>query len=73
MMPSAMARSIPAATARVALVALGSRSSLVALRDVLGTVFEDQRFATLFPARGQPAEAPWRLALVTPCCSSPKA
>ena len=65
MLPSAMDRSIPAATARVALVALGGRSSLVALRGALGTVFEDRRFAALFPARGQPAEAPWRLALVT--------
>ncbi len=26
---------------------------------------EDARFAGLFPARGRPAEAPWRLALVT--------
>jgi transposase len=58
MLPSAMDRSIPAATARVALVALGGRSSLVALRGALGTVFEDRRFAALFPARGQPAEAP---------------
>ena len=26
---------------------------------------EDSDFADLFPSRGQPAEAPWRLALVT--------
>jgi hypothetical protein len=58
MLPSAMDRSIPAATTRVALAALGGRSSLVALRDALGTVFEDRRFAALFPAWGQPAEAP---------------
>jgi len=31
----------------------------------LGEVFADQAFAALFPRRGQPATAPWRLALVT--------
>jgi len=35
------------------------------LCDTLGTVFTDQQFAALFPSHGQPAEAPWRLALVT--------
>jgi transposase len=31
----------------------------------LGTIYEDESFAALFPNNGQPAEAPWRLALVT--------
>jgi len=35
------------------------------MRDELDSVFEDAQFATLFPTRGRPAEAPWRLALVT--------
>ena len=35
------------------------------LRDQLGTVYADARFAALFAVRGRPAEAPWRLALVT--------
>jgi transposase len=35
------------------------------MRDTLGTIYSDEQFADLFPARGQPAEAPWRLALVT--------
>jgi transposase len=35
------------------------------MRDVLGTIYSDEQFADLFPVRGQPAEAPWRLALVT--------
>lgn len=35
------------------------------LRSFLGAVFDDELFAPLFPARGQPALAPWRLALVT--------
>jgi transposase len=34
------------------------------LRDTLGTIFADHEFADLFPPQGQPAEAPWRLALV---------
>jgi transposase len=35
------------------------------LRDEFGAIYEDQLFAPLFPARGQPAESPWRLALTT--------
>jgi transposase len=37
----------------------------IQLRDQLGRVYEDASFRTLFPTRGQPAEAPWRLAVVT--------
>ena len=37
----------------------------MAMRDALGAVFEDEDFAALFPRRGQPAMAPWKLALVT--------
>ena len=35
------------------------------MRDELGTMYEDESFAHLFSHTGQPAEAPWRLALVT--------
>lgn len=35
------------------------------LRDALGPIYNDEHFAHLFPTRGRPAEAPWRLALVT--------
>jgi transposase len=35
------------------------------LRDSLGTIYQDELFADLYPDRGQPAYAPWRLALVT--------
>jgi transposase len=34
-------------------------------RDELGGIYQDEAFAPLFSQRGQPAEAPWRLALVT--------
>lgn len=35
------------------------------LRDALGAIYTDQGFAALFALRGQPATAPWRLALVS--------
>ena len=35
------------------------------LRDELGTVYDDQIFASAYPTRGQPAQPPWRLALIT--------
>lgn len=35
------------------------------MRDVLGSIYTDEDFADLFPKDGQPAQTPWRLALVT--------
>lgn len=35
------------------------------LRDELGELYQDEHFASLYPVEGQPAYAPWRLALVT--------
>lgn len=35
------------------------------LRDALGPIYSDEHFVQLFPTRGRPATAPWRLALVT--------
>jgi transposase len=35
------------------------------MRATLGTIDADVQFADLYPTVGQPAEAPWRLALVT--------
>jgi transposase len=37
----------------------------IQVADRLGTIYHDAQFATLFPTRGQPAEAPARLALAT--------
>ena len=56
---------VPDDTAHVARLAFPRGNLLLSLRDRLGPVFDDRRFAHLFPAKGQPAEAPWRLALVT--------
>jgi transposase len=34
------------------------------MRDQLGTFFTDDQFVDLYPANGQPAFSPWRLALI---------
>jgi transposase len=56
---------VPEETARIARAAFPKGNLCLRLRDTLGSIYSDQLFADLFPARGQPAEAPWRLALVT--------
>jgi transposase len=56
---------VPEETARIARAAFPHGAVPMDLRDVLGTLYSDADFADLFPVRGQPAEAPWRLALVT--------
>src|SRR5436309_15999293 len=57
--------SIPEQTARVAHAAFPKGHPYLTLRDHLGTIFQDEDFATLFPAWGYPGLPPWRLALVT--------
>ncbi|MDP9480590.1 MAG: IS1182 family transposase [Actinomycetota bacterium] len=56
---------VPEQTARVARAAFPKGTAYTRMRDELGTIWEDGDFADLFPRRGQPALAPWRLALVT--------
>ena len=56
---------VPGDTARVARAAFRRGNPYVLLRDRLGVVFADADFADLYPVFGQPAYAPWRLALVT--------
>ena len=60
-----IAFSVPKETARVAQASFPKGNVYMTMRDQLGTLFEDEEFADLFPPQGQPAEAPWRLALVT--------
>src|SRR5258706_14141763 len=55
---------VPEETARVARAANPKVNVYMSMRDELGSIYEDQMFVDLFPRRGQPAEAPWRLALV---------
>lgn len=56
---------VPEDTARIARAAFRRGNPYLLLRDQLGTVFDDAGFADLYPKRGQPTYAPWRLALVT--------
>src|SRR6266852_4879133 len=56
---------IPEEIARVAQAPFPRGTGWMRLRDVLGPVYEDATFAPLFSQRGRPAEAPWRLALVS--------
>ena len=56
---------VPADTARVAQSAFTRGNTYMLLRDEIGAIYEDVTFAPLFPKRGQPAETPWRLALVS--------
>ena len=52
-------------TARVARAAFPKGNVYMRMRDEFGSLYTDHAFAALFPRRGQPAEAPGRLALVT--------
>ena len=56
---------IPAQAVRVAKAAFPKGSTVIKLRDAFGTLYQDEDFALFFSNLGQPALAPWRLALVT--------
>lgn len=56
---------VPAETARVARAAFPKGTVVTRLRDEFNAFYEDQDFRDLYPTRGQPGLAPWRLALVT--------
>jgi transposase len=56
---------IPAETARIARAAFPKGHPYHHAADMLGEAFTDDAFAALFRRRGQPALAPWRLALAT--------
>jgi transposase len=56
---------VPEQTAQIAHAAFPKGNPYLTLRDQLGTIFQDEDFAPLFPAWGYPGLSPWRLALVT--------
>jgi transposase len=56
---------IPEETQRVARAAFPRGNLYMQVADRLGTIYHDAQFTALFPTRGQPAEAPARLALAT--------
>ena len=51
--------------ARIAPAAFPKGHPYLHAADERGEVFADRAFAALFPRRGQPATAPWRLTLAT--------
>ena len=55
---------VPEETARVARAAFPKGNVYMRMYDELGMLYENHQFAALFPRRGQPAEAPDRLALI---------
>jgi transposase len=56
---------IPTETVRVARAAFPKGTVVTRLRDEFSELYRDEDFGRFYPARGQPAFAPWRLALVT--------
>jgi transposase len=64
-LPSQPLDTIPAETARVARAAFPHSTRFMQMRDALGTIYDHPAFEALYPQRGKPAEAPWRLALIT--------
>ena len=64
-LPPASLVNVPACTAEIARAAFPKGNRYMQMRDTLGTVYTNTAFADLYPSLGQPAEAPWRLALVT--------
>ena len=51
-------------TSRVARAAFPKGNIYLQIRDTLGSIYIDEDFADLFSVLGQPAQSPWRLALI---------
>lgn len=56
---------VPEETSRIARVAFPKGNFYIRMRDELGTIYDDTVFSDLYSQRGQPAEQPWRIALIT--------
>ena len=56
---------VPTETACVALAAFPKGNVVMRLRDEFSALYRDENFRKLYPTRGQPGLAPWRLSLVT--------
>ena len=56
---------VPEETTRIARAAFPKGTPFLRFRDELGVIYRDEMFAALFPKSGQPATAPWRLALIS--------
>ncbi len=51
---------VPPETAHLAKLVFPAGCPWMKMRDELGTLYQDEMFAPLFPTDGQPALAPWR-------------
>ena len=58
-------RYVPEETVWIAKAVFPKGNLAMSLRTELEGIYTDELFADLYPKRGKPAEAPWRLALVT--------
>jgi len=56
---------IPEETRRVAHAAFPKGTLCIRIADELGSIYDDDQFASLFPTRGQPATSPARLAMAS--------
>jgi transposase len=56
---------LPPETARIARAAFPKSRRYLRVADELDSLFTDEAFLALYPTHGQPAQPPWRLALVT--------
>ncbi|MDJ0703712.1 MAG: IS1182 family transposase [Leptolyngbyaceae cyanobacterium MO_188.B28] len=56
---------VPVETAKVAHSISLKGNLCITMADTLSEFLSDQDFSAIFPTQGQPAESPWRLALVT--------
>lgn len=56
---------VPEEMVRVVRAVFPKGNLYIYLRDNLGAIYQDELFMDLYPNRGQPAYAPWRLALIT--------
>lgn len=56
---------VPSETVRIARAAFPKGATFIRLRDELGVFLSDQDFVSLYPHKGQPAAAPWRLMLIS--------
>jgi transposase len=65
LLPSQSLEAIPEQTKLVVEAIFPNGTPLLQIRQQLGAIYQDQTFTPLFSKRGQPAEAPWRLALIT--------
>ena len=55
---------VPEETTRIAHQVFPKGNRYLKLRDELGSIYCDRDFAELFSTHGQPAQSPWRLALI---------